>query len=475
MLITVGILTALIITRAVLFFTAKPKITVDYVAEYNRFSLPENYNPEDNAAELYQKAFDAFIEMPKDLRSMLYREELTTEEKEQLKKWLGSNAQAFDYFKQASEKPYYWIERFSTASPPDLGAVPFPELSAMRSIIAAYICDSEYKAEAGHFRAAFENLLTCYRAGIQKCRPNQFAMDQTMGYEYRHDVLQSAFDFLDQYPIEKKTLESLQTAFVSFIDNDKSAPSIQAGKLFVLDLIQQSFVYNKEGRGRWAWRNKLNPTIDLCDISNWRDDYERLKRRLYLCLMAPTQRGVVQTLDELTDLSESTMLMTPWEMENAPFDYRKRSQLRACHTVLYWADTGTYHWQPYHETKARTHALIAVLAVLRYHQESGRYPQSLEELVDAGYLQSLPMDPYSDGPLVYRVTEESFTLYSVGENLINDDGTAMPNLFIFPEPSKKVIGINYPDIVYWPVYRQGDFPAPPVDPNETSPYEEFLF
>jgi hypothetical protein len=64
MLITAGILTALIIFRAVLFFTAKPKITVDYVAEYNRLSLPDNYNPEDNAAELYQKAFDAFIEKP---------------------------------------------------------------------------------------------------------------------------------------------------------------------------------------------------------------------------------------------------------------------------------------------------------------------------------------------------------------------------------------------------------------------------
>jgi hypothetical protein len=53
--ITAGVMAALLVVRVVVFFTAKPKITVDYVAEYNRFSLPDNYTPEDNAAELYQK------------------------------------------------------------------------------------------------------------------------------------------------------------------------------------------------------------------------------------------------------------------------------------------------------------------------------------------------------------------------------------------------------------------------------------
>ena len=40
---------------------------------------------------------------------------------------------------------------------------------------------------------------------------------------------------------------------------------------------------------------------------------------------------------------------------------------------------------------------------------------NLEELLDAGYIKAMPMDPFSDKPLVYRKTKENFILYSVGQ------------------------------------------------------------
>jgi hypothetical protein len=43
-------------------------------------------------------------------------------------------------------------------------------------------------------------------------------------------------------------------------------------------------------------------------------------------------------------------------------------------------------------------------------------------LVDAGLLPSVPLDPYSGQPFVYRVTDKSFTLYSVGEDCVDDGG-----------------------------------------------------
>ena len=37
-------------------------------------------------------------------------------------------------------------------------------------------------------------------------------------------------------------------------------------------------------------------------------------------------------------------------------------------------------------------------------------------------MEEMPNDPYSDGPLVYRRTDESFILYSFGMNLKDDGG-----------------------------------------------------
>ena len=43
-------------------------------------------------------------------------------------------------------------------------------------------------------------------------------------------------------------------------------------------------------------------------------------------------------------------------------------------------------------------------------------------LVAAGYMKELPIDTYSDKPLVYKKTEDDFILYSVGHNFIDDGG-----------------------------------------------------
>ena len=63
-LATIGLLAVLLILKILLLLTAKPKITVDYVAEYKRTSGVQNYDPDENAAPYYQKDFDTFVEPP---------------------------------------------------------------------------------------------------------------------------------------------------------------------------------------------------------------------------------------------------------------------------------------------------------------------------------------------------------------------------------------------------------------------------
>ena len=119
-MVVIGLLLALLILKIAFFLTAKPKVTVDYVAEYNKITRPANYDPNDNAAPYYQKALDVFVKVPYErggmerylaLTGIYWPADLDNSERAYLESWLASNSQALEYFKIAANKPYYWLEK----------------------------------------------------------------------------------------------------------------------------------------------------------------------------------------------------------------------------------------------------------------------------------------------------------------------------------------------------------------------------
>jgi hypothetical protein len=95
------------------------------------------------------------------------------------------------------------------------------------------------------------------------------------------------------------------------------------------------------------------------------------------------------------------------------------------------------------ETEFRTLAdwriIRTMVALRRYEQEHGAYPDTLERLVP-DYLAAIPVDPFGGGLLRYRRQATSYVVYSVGLNL-RDDGGAKGN---FPGDPKAA------DYAYWP-------------------------
>ncbi len=63
------------------------------------------------------------------------------------------------------------------------------------------------------------------------------------------------------------------------------------------------------------------------------------------------------------------------------------------------------------------------LALLRHQSAHGAYPPTLAE-IDPTLLAEAPLDPFTGKPLVYRPEGDGFVLYSLGENLTDDGGTA---------------------------------------------------
>jgi hypothetical protein len=63
-----------------------------------------------------------------------------------------------------------------------------------------------------------------------------------------------------------------------------------------------------------------------------------------------------------------------------------------------------------------------VLALAAYHGERGEYPEKLEGLKTAGILREVPLDRFSDQPLVYEQRGGGYVLYSVGDKMFGDNG-----------------------------------------------------
>ncbi|MCE5186658.1 MAG: hypothetical protein LLF76_11090 [Planctomycetaceae bacterium] len=80
----------------------------------------------------------------------------------------------------------------------------------------------------------------------------------------------------------------------------------------------------------------------------------------------------------------------------------------------YWALDGQFQ-----RHQAIEHTLTAFSAMKRFHTREGRWPDRLDELgLDAFAL----LDPLSNKPFVYRVTESGFQFYSLGANGTDDGG-----------------------------------------------------
>jgi len=91
--------------------------------------------------------------------------------------------------------------------------------------------------------------------------------------------------------------------------------------------------------------------------------------------------------------------------------------------------------------RADTDALLTVIALLRYKREHGQCPQTLQKLVEIGFLNAIPQDPFGPGPLTYINRRDDFTLYSWGSDM-DDDGGAM---------GVRIWDIDGGDAVFWPV------------------------
>ena len=459
---------------AIVFFILRgqPKITVDYLVEYNRISRPANYDPCQNAAPLYEESFKNFVQMPKQLKQgdSVYAKWVTdfnTAEQGLLQKWLIANEDSFQKFMEASQRPYNWIES-KCANDNELITIEIPEIIIdLRNINDAIFWNAKINATKGEYSKAFDNILACYRASFQQCNISFFFIESLNSLSQRQMAMETASLILEKTQVPISELNLFQQEIEKISDAHNCSLDLIAEKLFLYDILQRTYVYKPDGSGRLSWKGiKEMSGFDISSMGEW--------YTLKYFLAGPRQKEIKSNIDSYYEQLTTAFKMSPWQLNQEQSNwFEKFERLQRDDLFMFvWGMDHRKIFYDYHDTQAQLQALLATIAVLRFHHDKGHLPNELDELVKEGYLRQLPKDPYSGKSIIYSVHGEEFKIYSIGNNCKDNGGKGcfLPSWMTGSSTGSA-------DLVFWPPTeplkilinrRQKDSNSPTEDINQPS-------
>ncbi len=415
------LLLVLLIIVAVLFAPDQPK--VDYLAEYNRISKPAGFDPNDNAASYFDKAFEIMVEDVNDAKTLsnLWPADMNNDMLQTAKRWRDSNRQAIDYLKQGLSKKYYW--KPLKADNNEILKADSTDLKGVRRAVYLLILDSKLTAQQGQIDTALHQLADVYKMGTLLAGP-KLLVEQLVGTAVGYIAIQSSFQILDRTNPSPAVLEDFQQRITSLSSGHPFLVSLASERLMLDDEVQREYT-------------------GFCNMKLFSEPNVFVWRTFQIIRGYPWAEKERRKADMMYDFLDATSHKTPWQLHNEANDVDRdiNEIVKGTYLLRLFAPAyGRVHKISY-RVMVHTDGLITTIAVLRYKADKGSFPKDLQELVTAGYLDKLPMDPFSGKPLVYKLSGDNFILYSFAEDLDDDGGKYNPNL------AKDGDG----DYVFWPV------------------------
>ncbi len=432
------------------FFTGKPVVTTNYVAELNRITRPVT-DESQNAAELYQKAAQIYEQLSEETRKLpgIKYDEATAQEKQAIKNYLEEQKDTLALIVEGVKKPYYWRSYNTGDDATDEAiAVLLPYLPGYRGMARSLRWRALLNAEQGQYERAFEDMIVCYRFG-RHLKGDKTLIEQLVGIAIEALTTATIRDILHKYEVDAATLKKLQDGFAKAIAGEKFLISFKAEKIFLYDEIQRCFTDDRFGRGHLYFQrlNRLMGTVNFVESVSGETG---VKGVFHFLFTHPDKEQTRETGDRFYDYLDEVAYKTPWQMRAEGIDISKevmqyakgnallRMMLPALGRVIELS----------HRVRTDLEATATIIVLLRYKQQHSEYPDDLEQLVEAGYLKSEPLDVYSGKSVVYKKTDDDFTLYSVSKDLVDDGGVAGRDR----KGKVRLWGVGG-DAVLWPVTK----------------------
>jgi len=445
---TIGVLILCFSAYLVWFWIGKPAITVDYIAEVNRLTRPvadENLN----AAPLFEQAVAICPNMPAEKADFWRNSYIDANEAERqvIEGWVQLCSDSLNLIAQGTEKPYFWRQYKTSGGPDDDGSmlgVLFPNLDKFRNLTRAFCFRAQIQATKGEYSPAFNDLIICYKFGRLTGQGEKTILDQLVGFGIQAMAVKNILEILSHYPVGVEELAVLQTDFAEAQAGQEFGIRLLFEKLAIYDEIQRCFTEDRLGGGH-LYPKRL--PIFSCLVGG---DSEISPGALAVRILFfhPNKTQTRQKADEYYDFFEKTSKMNPAELKFKSIDLNKQAESMVKGNIFLniWAPALCRIYRTSYRFKAEVQSVPVIIAALRFKIDKGQYPEDMAELQQSGYIKEIPIDPFSDQPLVYKRTEDNFTLYSVGFNFKDDGGQ------VYRDKKGKVqLWADEADTVFWPV------------------------
>jgi hypothetical protein len=416
-----AIIILLLITTVILLnLVNKYYYKKDYLAEYNRISKPIDFGPNDNSAPYFEKAFEIIKEEPNDFRDFrkLWPTDMNEDQRQAVKQWVTSNTQAIDYLKEGILKKYYWKPRTADTL---LMEMDLKDLRTFREAARLLCIQAKFMADEGQIEPALLQVADVYKMGTLLTGP-RILVEQLVGIAISGLALNTAFQILEHTESSPSILENFQQRVSSLYSKQTFLINVAAERLLFYDALENIY----EGYGQ----DKSNINI----------------KKIYMKTIGiPWVFWERHKANIMYDYFAAAAHKTPGQLHSEGNDVSSISKKMVRGTLLVRILTPAIErvilisYRP----QVQTEALTAVTSLLRYKDNTGQYPNDLQELVAAGYLDKLSIDPFSGGPLTYKLSGDNFELYSFAEDLDDDGGKHNPDW------AREGDG----DYVFWPVQK----------------------
>jgi hypothetical protein len=431
--------------------SGKPAITTNYIEVANNM-VRQTDDDSQNAFSLYEEASKLikiqgkFEAIGKDFS------EANEIDIAQIRQWLDKNTEALNLVARGTEKPYYW--RTYCGQEPndtDIYFMEMPYYSEYRILAYGLRWRAYLYAQDGQYDKAFTDLLTMYKFGNHLCSKG-ILFDQFFGMPLRALSGNDCIEILSKHNIPAEYLKTFLNNLQPIVSNGNFslAESIDFQKLCIYDEIQRC--YTKEFFGinhiyiqrliyrRNKWLSQLNVECDT-DRST--------AARGFICAIFSRENSQQARLavEEYYDFWKNVAVAPPYLFKDCNLDAEAEKIIKGYRSLSWLVSSWDTFIKMSWRNKAEVESSLAIIALHVYKQEKGHWPENLQELVSAGLLTSLPMDPYSDKPLVYKKIDSEFILYGFGSDFDDDGGKIGTNTNGTPQIWNTEDG----DAVFWPV------------------------
>ncbi|UCG57873.1 MAG: hypothetical protein JSU70_23785 [Phycisphaerales bacterium] len=384
---------------------------------------------------------------------------LTDTEREAIESWIGKNSKAYESFEAGSRRNHN-NRRYSSPGKPRwlMDLYDHPPVNGLRSLAQIAMWKSRLAEERGRLDEALEHCLVVARAG-KHWQQSVMIIEQLIGWAISglaHDEIRRIVRRRD---LDAATLQNFAGQLTDVYGGAYPQFNFEGERLLALDTVQRSFTKGGPGGGHLLSGACLGAmaALDPNNLKNWKFRAVFTPISIVLGMIHVGRNRTVEKFHLVYDELAARAKLSPYQRRQrgigdineivGPSSWLATVRYCVVHMLLpnERVIAIAFRGQAEHE------AVLTILAIERYRLAAGEYPPDLEALVQDGYIDKVPDDPYSDGPLLYRRMDDDFVLYGVGENFTDDGGELVRD----EEGRPKRWGAkDGGDMIFWPVYRR---------------------